>query len=228
MTAPTLQNFETLIRRGFGVANPPALQRASVAVYRLLARGCPVSFQALASALKVPVGDIVALLETLPSSAFEKDKEGRITAFIGLSLAPANHRLLIDGKTLYTWCAFDALFIPEILQSDGEIRTTCPGSGKAVTVRLNHEKILSVKPKSSVASLVSPEREDYCRDVRGTFCDHVNFFTSIEAFQAWAVGKNGFQAVPIAEAHLLARKRNQWRYPDINLKTFDLLSGDVK
>src|SRR2546422_6561781 len=43
------------------------------------------------------------------------DDEGRVLGFGGLAAAPMHHRLEVDGRTLWTWCAWDSLFIPEIL-----------------------------------------------------------------------------------------------------------------
>ncbi len=34
----------------------------------------------------------------------------------GLAIAETKHRLEVDGRALYTWCAWDSLFLPEILQ----------------------------------------------------------------------------------------------------------------
>jgi hypothetical protein len=39
----------------------------------------------------------------------ERDSHGRVVAFSGLSLTPSAHRLTVNRRVLYTWCAWDTL-----------------------------------------------------------------------------------------------------------------------
>ena len=37
-----------------------------------------------------------------------------------------SHRFEVAGRTLYTWCAWDSLFLPQILGQEAEVESTCP------------------------------------------------------------------------------------------------------
>ncbi len=197
--------------------NPVELQRLSVACYRLLMRGAPVSTALLADRLKTAQQDIDSLLERFPASAIEVDDEGNLVAFLGLSIVPANHAFCVAGRQLFTWCAFDALFLPEILRSPADLRTTCPGSGIELNVKVGPAEIFPTDPEAIVMSWVNADI-DRCRDdLRGAFCNHVSLYESITAFEAAEVGRSGAIAIPLSEAFDLARQRNRERYPDIAL-----------
>src|SRR5258708_30963623 len=91
-------------------------RRPGLEIYRQLAHGEPVSRAELARALEAPTGTGEELLghPNLRSLTYTH-KEGRIIAFCGLAAREMPHRVKVDGRTLYPWCAWDGLFIPVIL-----------------------------------------------------------------------------------------------------------------
>jgi alkylmercury lyase len=92
----------------------PALQQAALTLLRLLAQWEPIDVQRLAEALALPVADVDQTLERSPG-AF-RDDHGRIVGFMGLSVAPiSDHRLQIDGQSLWVWSAWDTLFCPSCM-----------------------------------------------------------------------------------------------------------------
>src|SRR5713226_9293593 len=94
----------------------PEEQRAAVAVYRELAKGKAVDAAQLGRALGVSPAEGRALLARDSIRAFVyADDQGRVLGFGGLAAARMHHRFEVDGRTLGTWCAWDSLFIPEIL-----------------------------------------------------------------------------------------------------------------
>lgn len=46
-----------------------------------------------------------------------------ITGSLGLSRVPTQHKLRLDGRDLYVWCAVDAVGIPAALRSDATVRS---------------------------------------------------------------------------------------------------------
>lgn len=197
--------------------NTPAMQRLSLALYRRLAEGVAVSPEALASALAVSAGEVAALLSAFPATAIEFDKAGAVVAFLGLGLEPTRHELHVAGRELHTWCAFDALFLPEILGREALVRSPCPASGLTVTVRLGPGAAISVTPVAAVMSIVAPDL-DLCREnLKASFCRHVNFFADVASFKSWRGWASNLDCLPIAEAGALAAERNRARFPDITL-----------
>src|SRR5258708_33894290 len=95
---------------------PGEERRLGLEIYRQLAHGEPVSRAELARALEAPTGTVEELLghPNLRSLTYT-DKEGRIIGFGGLAVREMPHRVKVDGRALYTWCARDAVVIPVIL-----------------------------------------------------------------------------------------------------------------
>src|SRR5579859_524657 len=107
--------LDDYLKRRIPASNTREMQRLSVALYRLLGRGAPVMRRQLADAGAVAQDRVQPFLQESLPSAIEFDDRGAIIAYGGLSLVPTLHRLVMDETELYTWCAFDALFLPEIL-----------------------------------------------------------------------------------------------------------------
>jgi len=66
-----------------------------------------------------------------------------VTGFWGLSLHETTHCLEVSGKTLYGWCAWDTLFIPELLGSTARIISICPVTGKEIQLTVSSTGIES-------------------------------------------------------------------------------------
>ncbi len=209
--------FVRYLRQGFLRANTPEIQRMSVALARLLGRGLPVTREQLAAACGSSRERIGELLDEFPQSALELDARGAIIAFSGLSLAPTRHSLVTDARELYTWCVLDALFMPEILGTNAILTTHCPASGAGLIVDLSPGIVRAARPSGTVMSIVGPDREACCDNLRNAFCDKVNLFRDAQTFAAWARGRGDIGCVTLAEAQDFARQRNALRYPDVQL-----------
>lgn len=99
-------------------------QRMAVTLYRLLSEGEPVPISRLAAALGVTEDAVRATLDRYPVFY---DDEGAIIGFGGLTVVEMPpHRLNVGGRTLYTWCAWDSLFIPAILGTVAQVESVCP------------------------------------------------------------------------------------------------------
>ncbi|MHA1537006.1 MAG: organomercurial lyase [Alphaproteobacteria bacterium] len=216
-TVPNRQSVGALLAQGYLAENTADIQRLSVAAYRLLAGGAPVSATALAGALAMNEARVTKLLDALPQSVLDRDARGRITGFIGLGLAPSAHRFIVGGQSLHTWCVLDALFLPEILNERATVTTICPASGKTITLALAPGRIIAASPKGVVMSVIAPDIQSCRENLRGAFCSHVNFFADAGIFADWAKSNPGAACVSLAEAFVLARERNRERYPDIDL-----------
>lgn len=91
----------------------PASRRVAVTVYRLLAEGHPIPVGRLAKALHLPGQTISQVLSRCPVFY---DEQGAVVGFGGLTVADMPpHIFRVEGRMLYTWCAWDSLFIPSIL-----------------------------------------------------------------------------------------------------------------
>lgn len=94
---------------------------------RLVARGEPVTTEDIAAETGRSVGEIETSFATLPTP--DRDRSGRLLG-LGLTLAPTPHRYTTGGRTLYTWCASDALLSPSSLANPpGSSRPARPPAG---------------------------------------------------------------------------------------------------
>jgi alkylmercury lyase len=213
----TRSAFAVYLKQRVPGTNPPEMQRLSIALYRLLGRGAPVSREKLAAAAGLPFDRIEPFLGEFLPSAVVIDDRGAVVAFGGLSLAPTHHRFVTDQATLFTWCAFDALFLPEILGKRATLITHCPGSAAQLTVELSPGEVRAARPSGCVLSIVTPDTKSCCDNLRQAFCDHVNLFRDEQAFMTWSEDRRGVGCVTLEEAQIFARQRNALRYPDVDL-----------
>lgn len=68
-------------------------------------------------------------------------------------------------------------------------------------------------------SIVTPDNEACCSDLRAAFCEHVNLFRDEQTFNAWSRSRHDLGCVTLQVAQLFARQRNALRYPDVELGT---------
>ena len=105
----------------------PFEQRLSLELYGLLSGGQPVARALLAERLHVSVEIVDRILDRWPGVF--SDSERRIIGYWGLSIAGAYtspHQLAIDGQRLSAWCAWDTLFLPQLLGKRVEVESSLP------------------------------------------------------------------------------------------------------
>jgi alkylmercury lyase len=91
-----------------------------------------------------------ALLDELTGRglAVVEPDSGRVVGSWGLSAAPTDHRLHIRGRTLYTWCAEDAVGIPAGLGEDASIASRCHQCGAPVNVEMVAGRVSRAVPSN--------------------------------------------------------------------------------
>ncbi len=186
-------------------------QEVSLALYRLLARGEPVSTGSLARATGADRGRIESLLSAWPG--VYRDAEGRVIGFWGLTISKMRHRLLVDGvPPLYAWCAWDTLFLPEILDRAACVESSCPVTGAPIALRVAPEGV-QAEGERPLVSFILPDPQKTARDVVTSFCHYVHFFAGERAAQDWARDHPGTMLASLDEAWALGRERNARLYP---------------
>ena len=192
----------------------PTAQRIGLQVYRLLADGRALSVAEIAGASGTTAGAVRAALRATSEAATQLDDDGRIVGYAGLTLIPTRHRLTVDDKTLYTWCAFDSLFVPELLAKLVQVASDCPATGAEIRLAIAPERLEGVEPASAVVSFVTPSKARCEADIRGAFCRHVNFFATREAATAWQSDHGDASVFAIEQAYELAALRNRVAFGD--------------
>jgi alkylmercury lyase len=196
MTAETDQarRLVDLVHDQFGLLDLP------FHVGRLLAEGEPVAVAEVAAAGGWTEAEVSAELARHPG--VDWDEDGRIVGF-GLTLRTTPHSFTFDGRTLYTFCASDALEASVMLGQPGVIDSTCPATGAPIRVELTPDRLLSVDPAGAVVSKVRPDRA--VADLRAEVCALGSFFGSREAASGWIESNPQGVVVAIAEDFAVTR-----------------------
>jgi alkylmercury lyase len=190
----------------------PADQQLALILYRLLARGRAVAHAPLGVAAGRTTLEVAQTLAAWPGLMC--DESGAVVGFLGLSVSETAHRFDVSGVTLYTWCAWDALFLPRLLNASACVASTCPATGAPVRLTVAPHGVASVHPPEVVVSFLLPEEAELRRHTTASFCHFVHFFASPEAARGWIARRPGAWLLTLDEAFALGRAVNEARYPD--------------
>jgi alkylmercury lyase len=179
-----------------------------VMIYRQLAKAKPVSIHNLATLCDLGEPEIKRHLEELSNISFNDD--GDIIGFLGLTISKTPHELHIDNKLLYTWCAWDTLFIPEILAKKAIIYSKCPQTGATIRLEVTPDTIEKVEPETVIMSFV--EISETGDNLRNNFCCHVHFFSSKSALEKWQQSHKNITAMKLSDALELAKRHNKQQF----------------
>ena len=186
-------------------------QRVALTLYRLLAESGPVSTEALARASRIAPAQLEGMLRGWPG--VYRDDKGGIIGYGGLTIAETKHRLRLGDKTRYSWCAWDTLFIPPLLNTSAQVESICPATGQRVALTV-HPDGIEPGGEPPFISLVAPE-PTAAADIVSHFCCHVHFFASDAAGRQWVAKQPGTFLVTLDQGWQLGRRRNAQRYPMI-------------
>jgi alkylmercury lyase len=168
----------------------------------MLARGVPVTPARLASSVGRENAEIQATLRRWPN--VRRDDRERIVAFGGLSLRPTEHRFDVGSQRLYTWCAWDTLFLPALLDDLAKVESTCPMTGTEVRLTVAPERVVAAHPEDVWVSFPAPAHTS-TDEIVESFCCHVRFLAGADTAARWASARPGSFALGLADAFELGR-----------------------
>ena len=190
-------------------------QRVLVSLYRLIAKGDPVTLESLGATLGIDSDAVQEVIELVAPSRLQYDEAGRIIAFAGLSQVPTGHRFMFGKQELFTWCAFDTLFLPQLLGGNARVSSSCPVTDAEVRVSVTKDGLEDIQPNGAVMSFVMPEVENCCADLRGAFCNHVNFLASRQAGAGWLEQNTDAAILSLDDAFALGQIHIQSEFRDV-------------
>jgi alkylmercury lyase len=150
-------------------------------LWRLLAKGKPVSQEQLASSSHRPLEEIQA---ELPSLDVRLDQEGHVLAS-GLSLLPTVRQFHLGEQALYTWCALDTLAFAPLLGRTARVISSCPVTGKEIRLTVTTDAIADLSPAGTVVSIHVPGEATSLCHVQQDLCNDGLFFVSHDVAAAW-------------------------------------------
>jgi alkylmercury lyase len=115
------------------------------------------------------------------------------------------HAVHVDGKRLWTWCAWDSLFIPAVLDTTARVDSICATTGEPVTATVGPNGVEQVSPAGAVISFLR-RQGTFDHNVILSFCHHVLFFSSAEAGEQWIAGRPDAFLLSLEQAFELGRR----------------------
>ena len=164
-------------------ATPPE-DTVRAAVLRRLLRGEPVDPASVAAEAHVSLPTVAQALASLSASGAIYLADGAVAAAYPLSAVPTEHRVRLDGATVYACCAIDALAVPAMANRAGTIASRCAYCGTDITVALREDRLISSEPESPVVFHVGRD----CCEAGPTIltrCPHINFFCGTDHLSRW-------------------------------------------
>lgn len=206
MTTPTSVDLcEAWARRG---ADPTTGELTDLgrAVLNLIADGRPASVEELAARTGAEREQIQASVAAATAVGYEVEDGAIVGA--ALTLRPTPHEFRIRGRQLFTWCGFDALFLPMLLQEPAEVASTCPVSGTPIHLTVEADGSVSrVDPGSTVAGIVGDEVMACCSTTGpdSEICTQMPFFADRQAGEQWQATHQDVAIVDLDVARRVAR-----------------------
>lgn len=149
-----------------------------VNVQKELLNGKPLPKERYYKLLNVTKEKADSILELLG----ELDENDDITAFSGLSITPTKHKFIVKNKTLYTWCALDTILFTKRLDVSSHVISYDPIDKTVIELKIEGGRLRWSNSHSIYVSWV--ENIDTC-NIKGSFCDHVFFFSGKKSANQW-------------------------------------------
>ena len=192
-------------------------QQIAFTIYNLLSEGNPVSIADLSNSLGIDQESVKSVLDEW--SGIYYDDDNRIIGYWGLAVEKMGHRFNVEDKNLYTWCAWDSLFIPQIIGKTAEVESRDPVTKETVKLTVTPtDGISKIEPSEAVISFMIPDTDKVRSDVIKSFCHYVHFFESKYSAEEWisqSDKKDELLVLTIKEAYSIALRRNELQLGDI-------------
>ncbi len=140
----------------------------------------------------------------------ERDNDDNIVGILGLSLKDHQHRFAVNETQMTTWCAYDTLYLPVLLQQTATIESPSKLSKKPVRLTVSPTGVQDTNPAGAVLSMIiiDPDKTDMgsTKAIWGNFCHQIFFFASRQEAEQWAAGRNDIEILSVQEGFELGKQ----------------------
>lgn len=185
-------------------------QWLALTLYRLLAEGRSVAIEQLAGIIEQPEASVKHTLRNWPGVFFDADD--KVIGFWGISVVEMPHRLTVNATTVFCWCAWDTLFIPELLQARARVSSSCPITKHIIELEVSSDRVKTLSEHDVVVSFLKPDIADLKKDITASFCHFVYFFSGQGAGEQWCVEHPGSFLLSLDDAFIVGKAMNTARY----------------
>ncbi len=199
---------EKLNQAGVPPKFEPDVSQLLIKVIRTVAEGQPVNDEQVSSIVaEIEIDE--ARAEEFLRAVTERDDDDNIIGIVGLTQNPNwAHRFNVNGNSLRTWCAWDTLYIPLLLNRTATVESESPASKGTVRVTVSPDAVNETSPKEAVVSVVvlepDPDRTSV-EEIWSQFCHQVYFFASREEGEQWAAARDDIEILTVEEAFELGK-----------------------
>ena len=170
-------------------------------IYQRLLEGKPLNIKSLVNLKGRTPAVTSSTIDGLDNVEFNRD--GDIKAYRGLTMDSSIHQISIDDYKVFAWCAFDTLFLFQLIKSKSkQIESICPSCKKTITLTE-----FNFKTTHALMSFKMPGKTCYENDLKKSFCCHVNFYCDSDC-KPLSPGL-GLKFIQIEEAMKAAKERNR-------------------
>jgi alkylmercury lyase len=194
-----------------------AKREVALATYRQLAHGKPVPLREIA--IEAGVGDDEVSRILADWIGVYRDREESVIGFWGLAIPEMKHRFEVDGVRLHTWCAWDTLFLSELLGKTARVESSCEMSGEVVRLTVSPAGVEFAEPVPLVISFLDPVASRFQLNIVQNFCHYIHFFRTSADGEAWTTQNPGTFLLTLDEAAELARIKNEAQFGGLLVKT---------
>lgn len=187
----------------------PEVSKLLIKVMRKVADGQPITSE-YADTVVNDIGMDIEEATQFLRNVTERDDKDNITGIVGLSQNPDwAHDFQVRGNSLKTWCAWDTLFIPLLLNEEAKVESKSPASDEVIRVTVNPEGVMDTSPEGAVVSVVvlDPDKGEVetVEEAWAQFCHQVYFFASREEAMQWSADRDDVEILSVDDAFDLGR-----------------------
>lgn len=178
----------------------------TAAVLDRLADGRPATADHLAARTGHPRESVQRRIAEAARVGYEV-RDGAVVG-AALTLNPTEHRFRVRGHDLYTWCGFDALFLPLLLDERAAVRSTCPVTGEVIGLTVEPDgTITELTPATAHVAVVGPAIADCCGATGpgSAVCTQMPLLSAADTAETWVAGRHGVAVVDLATGMEIAR-----------------------
>jgi len=111
--------------------------RLQVIALQLLSKGESISRDRLAQAWGMPLEQVNAIFEQASKlGTLQLDDLGDMVGS-AISLVPSSHKFQVNGKILYAWCSYDAIYAPGVIGSDAVVESVDPLTNESIRIKVS-------------------------------------------------------------------------------------------
>jgi alkylmercury lyase len=163
-----------------------------------------VQIDEAAAAAGLPLDAAHDAVELVASVGMAEVDGSTIVGMDGLTTRQTQHRILLNGVDLWTWCAYDIVGIAAALGTDAIGNTECGMCGREI-------EILVRGGRPDATTVIGWLPDESCSNVMAEFCPSALLFCSGSHLEEWSA-KPGVAAGEALDVESLAdRGRIAWR-----------------